>query len=304
MSKALVSRSLWKIYPGGVEALRGVDLSVDKGTITSILGRNGAGKTTFIKIATTQLLPTSGSVEVLGYDVVSEFRRVRELIALMPQGGALPGYVTPFEFIYFYLAMRGFSFSEARRRARDILSVFGLDSVSDRKCADLSLGTQQRVLAAAAIASDADVVFLDEPTSGIDVIARKAFWGYMDYVKRSGRTFIITTHIPEEAELVSDYIVVFDRGRVVAQGPPRELVSGLGFSYAVEVSYGSSFNLGDLDADLVVDVGGSSIMYFRDPDYVEHAVSRVSRVIRDVRVRRVNVMDVLIIKSGGRVGLD
>ena len=302
MVNAILARKLRKIYPEGVEALRGIDLEIPKGSITTILGRNGAGKTTFIKIATTQMKPTSGIIEVMGIDVVRYSSKVKELIALTPQGGGVPGYVTPYEFIYLYLAMRGKSFSEARARAREILELFGLSGISNRKCVELSLGTQQRVLAAAAIASDADIVFLDEPTSGIDAIARKVFWSYLKSMKRFGRTFIVTTHIPEEAEYISDYIAIFDRGKVISFGTPRSLINDLEFTYAIEVSgYRSSKHL---DSDLAIDIGDLTILYYRNGRDVESAITEISKVYSDFRVRPINIMDVLIVKTGGEIELD
>lgn len=166
----IVSRDLWKIFRKRVEALKGVSVNIPCGKITALVGSNGAGKTTFIRVASGVLKPTSGYIEILGLEVSREPDRVKARVALMPQGSLPPGFSTPLQFISTYLAYRGFSRSEASKRAREILYELGLERYANTKCHELSLGTQQRVVAAASIASGAELVFLDEPTSSLDLL--------------------------------------------------------------------------------------------------------------------------------------
>jgi len=291
------SKELWKLF-GVVEALKGVSIEVPCGGITALVGSNGAGKTTFIRIASGVLKPSSGYIEVLGIDAVEDGERVRGRVALMPQGGLPPGFSTPLQFISTYLAYRGLPRSEAVGRAREILSELGLERVSKTKCGELSLGTQQRVVAAAAIASGAELVFLDEPTSGLDPVARRGFWSSLLRIRGSGSTIVMTSHNPEEVEAIADYVVAMVSGRVVAQGALRRVVEGVGFSRAIEV-YGDGT---PLEGDRVVRIGDIVVAYYRDELDAEKALRSILRAGVRARVRAVGVADILILSGGDSYG--
>ncbi|MEM4969692.1 MAG: ABC transporter ATP-binding protein [Sulfolobales archaeon] len=293
------SRDLWKIFGNRVEALKGVSVDIPCGKITALVGSNGAGKTTFIRIASGVLKPTSGYIEVLGVDVAREPERVRSRVALMPQGSLPPGFSTPLQFISTYLAYRGLSRSEAMSRAREILSELGLERYANTKCNELSMGTQQRVVAAAAIASKAELVFLDEPTSGLDPIARRGFWSSMLGIKEEGSTIVMTSHNPDEVEAIADYVVAMVSGRVVAQGPLKSVVEGIGFSRVVEV-YGDGVRI---DGDRVVRIRGITVTYYRDEADAERALRSILRSGLRARVRSVGVADILILNGGDLYGV-
>src|SRR5579871_1913551 len=159
-----------------VEALSGVSLSVPRGERVALLGRNGAGKTTFLKIAATLLRPSSGTVEVFGRDVDREPDAVRPLIAVVPQEGRPFFHLTPREQVYAYLRARGFDRAEARRRSDEALGHLGLTEVADRLSITLSGGQRQRTMVATVIATEAPLLFLDEPTIGMDPFARREVW--------------------------------------------------------------------------------------------------------------------------------
>ena len=295
----VVSRDLVKIFRGGVEALKGVSIEIPCGGITALVGRNGAGKTTFIRIASGLLKPTRGYIETLGIDVTRDAERVRSRIAVMPQGSLPPGFSTPLQFVSTYLAYRGAPWGEARRRAREILTELGLKEVMNTRCHELSLGNQQRVVAAAAIASGAELIFLDEPTSGLDPISRRGFWNSLLRIRGSGSTIVMTSHNPEEVEAIADYVVAISSGRVVSQGPVRSVIERLGFSRVVEV-YGNG-SIG-VDGDMVIRIGGVVIAYYRDDVDAERSLARIVRNGGKARVRPVGVADVLIIGEGGFYG--
>jgi len=233
--RAVVSKGVWKRYKNGVVALKEVSFSVEKGKLVALLGRNGAGKTTWVRIASTQLLPTQGTVEVLGLDVVADPWGVRELIAMVPQEGFPLDILTPFEFLYSYLLIRGYGRSEAKELAREHLALLELEPHAKRTIGELSSGLKRRVLVAAVLASRAEVLFLDEPTIGLDPLARRSVWRALKEAKRAGGTMILTTHYMDEAESLADEVVIVHEGRVLFSGTVEEARRAVGHEFKVEV---------------------------------------------------------------------
>ncbi len=258
MASAIAARALTKEYKGshGKRALDDVTLDVRTGEIFGLIGRNGAGKTTFLRIAGTQLLPTAGRIEVLGHDAVAEPTAVRDRVAVIPQESRPFYYATPFEHVYYYLTLRGFAASQARRRALDTLERLGLSKGKDTVLWKQSGGLRRRVLVAMALASDAELLFLDEPTTGLDPLARRDVWTAVEAAAKEGRTILLTTHYLEEAQLLSHHIAILNEGKVLAIGTLDELVSrvrwpfrvaltGRGFPPAELAAYGESAAIGD-----------------------------------------------------------
>jgi ABC-2 type transport system ATP-binding protein len=218
-------QKLVKFYgKGTVPALDGLDLEVDRGAIFTLLGRNGAGKTTFLRIATTQLAPTSGWIRVLGLDVMSEAKAIRKRIAIAPQEGRPLWTLTPKDHIVLALMMRGASHSEALKKTKRVLESLELVEVENTHAEELSGGMKQRVLIAMTVACEAELIFLDEPTIGLDPVSRRKVWDELIRLKtEEGRTIILTTHYMDEAELLSDELAIIDRGRVLANGSPADV---------------------------------------------------------------------------------
>ena len=222
--EALRSTKLTKIYRKSKQpALDSIDLEIEAGQIFTMLGRNGAGKTTFLRIASTQLMPTSGSVTVLGLDVVGDAKKLRERIAITPQEAETIYPLTPRDHVMLNLRMRGIPKEEARRRAQEALGELELSDVADVNSDWLSGGMKQRVIVAMAIQTDAELIFLDEPTIGLDPLNRRKVWEQLTRLKKSGRTIVLTTHYMDEAEALSDNLVIINRGKVVASGTPRSV---------------------------------------------------------------------------------
>ncbi len=211
-----------------VEALSGVSLRVGRGERVSLLGRNGAGKTTFLRIASTLLMPSSGRVEVFGRDVVRDPEGVRPLIAVVPQEGKPFFHLTPREQIYTYLRSRGFQRETAKSRTEEALGLMALEEVADRLNATLSGGQKQRAMVATVIATQAPLLFLDEPTIGLDPFARRGVWESLRRLTRMGSTILLTTHYLDEADVLSDRLYVIDRGQVVGQGTSEDLKRSTG----------------------------------------------------------------------------
>ncbi len=247
---------------GDFWALRGVTFEVGRNIVLGVLGPNGAGKTTLVRILTTELMPSEGRALVAGFDVVKEPEKVRKVIAAVPQESRPIDFLTPYEFVLSYLLLRGLSLREARRRTREVLQVFGLWEVRDREVDALSGGMKRRVLVAAVFAADAEVVFLDEPTTGLDVYSRRLVWNAVSELKKRGATVVLTTHYVEEAAALSDVVLVLNRGRVVDFAPPDKLMEKVPGKYVVEV-YGADGRVAE--GERVLEIGGRRLYYVEKP---------------------------------------
>lgn len=243
-SEALRAVGLRKTYhPRGasaVEALKGVSMTLQKGERIAILGRNGAGKTTFLRICSTLLLPTSGTLEIFGSDVVVHPEQVRPLIAIVPQEGKPFYHLTPREQIYAYLRARGIDREQAKARVAEALEQMELDSVADRLSVTLSGGQKQRVMVATVIATKAPLLFLDEPTIGMDPFARRKVWDSLRSLTLQGSTILLTTHYLDEAEELSQRLYVIEGGRVLIEGTASSIKQQVGGTLKVSVANGEA----------------------------------------------------------------
>lgn len=219
MSNALEFRGVVKRY-GSKTALCGVDLTVPDGGVFALLGTNGAGKTTSIRLATTLLSPDEGEISVLGMDARRERESIRAQINISPQETAVAPNLTVAENLEFMAGVYGIA--EKKRRARELCADFGLEPVMDKRAKTLSGGWQRRVSIAMALVNRPRLLFLDEPTLGLDVIARRELWEIIRSL-RANTTVILTTHYMEEAESLSDKIAVLDNGTIAACGTAEEL---------------------------------------------------------------------------------
>lgn len=212
---------------GKVQALKGVDLSVGRGEMFALLGPNGAGKTTLFSILATLRAPTSGSARVLGRDVVKERDAVRREMGIVFQEPAVEQRLNGRDNLMLMGLLYGLSMSGARRRAAEILDQLGISEFAGREARTLSGGQRRKLELARALVTNPGILFLDEATLGLDVDARRTFWGQVRGLAESGRTVFFTTHYMEEAE-VADRIALIDSGRIVALGTPQELKARIG----------------------------------------------------------------------------
>jgi len=223
-----------------VEALAGVSMSVHPGERVALLGRNGAGKTTFLRIASTLLRPTSGSIRVFGHDVSEHPERARPYIAVVPQEGKPFFHLAPREMIYTYLRARGLSRETSQTRTEEAIERMGLTEFADRLCITLSGGQRQRTMVATVIATQAPLLFLDEPTIGMDPFARREVWASLRDLTTKGSTILLTTHYLDEAEALSDRLYIVERGKVIVSGTADDLKRSVGGTLKLSLPEGAA----------------------------------------------------------------
>lgn len=289
----LSARGVYKTYDGQKWALRGIDLEIGKSRIATLLGPNGAGKTTFVRIASTELLPTKGEIEVLGIDAVKYPSRVRPLISIIPQEARPINFITAWEAVYSYLLLRGFSRGDARRMARWAMERLSLDQYRDTQLFNLSGGLKRRVLVAMALASNASLIFLDEPTVGLDIISRRGVWDALAELRKSGAAILLTTHYIEEAELLSDEVFIIDAGTIVRRGSPHDLLAMVPEDTVVE-AYGDSLDLDERHVRL-----GNRYIIYVDSSMAGPLSSELVRRGMTVTIRRKTLEDAVIYLLGG-----
>ncbi|MGC8631721.1 MAG: ABC transporter ATP-binding protein [Thermoprotei archaeon] len=255
----IFSQKLSKTYRDGTVALSSLTTSFAKKR-TCVLGRNGAGKTTLMRILSTQLLPSGGSAYVNGYDVVKQAKAVRKIICSIPQEAQTGGMSSPLEHVVMYLTARGVSFSDAFTEAKNVLKQLELGDQMNKPTDELSGGMKRKVFVAMAIASGAEVVFLDEPTVGLDPIARMSVW---HAIRELDGQLILTTHYMEEAEELCEEIALIDSGRLLAQGTKDELMAPIKGKVRVEgigkIKVGSTL-ISYVDSDKAGDYVGRAVI--------------------------------------------
>ncbi|WP_029115537.1 daunorubicin resistance protein DrrA family ABC transporter ATP-binding protein [Mycobacterium sp. URHB0044] len=220
-----------KTFGGGVPALQDVSFSVPTGTVCALLGHNGAGKTTVVKILSTLLQPDAGRAVVAGYDTVEQSGRVRANIGVTGQETALDLLLTGRENLELFGRLRGLRRKHSRRRADELIDQFDMRHAADRRVVTYSGGMRRRIDIAAALVVPPKVLYLDEPTTGLDPRSRRDVWSLVSSLSAQDVTILLTTQYLEEADVLSDSIVILDSGRVIASGTAEDLKRRVGFSF-------------------------------------------------------------------------
>jgi len=227
VTDAVRARGLTKHY-GEVRALDGIDVTVPTGSVLGLLGPNGAGKTTAVRILATLLTPDSGTAEVAGVDVLKNPREVRRRIGLSGQYAAVDEYLTGFENLDMIGRLYHLGRKPSRDRARELLAQFRLEDAGDRMAKTYSGGMRRRLDLAGALVADPPVLFLDEPTTGLDPRGRTDMWDVIQTLVAGGTSLLLTTQYLEEADVLADNIVVIDHGKVIAEGTADQLKAQVG----------------------------------------------------------------------------
>jgi len=225
-----------------------ISFSVHSGETLGLLGPNGAGKTTTIRMLTGLVRPSSGTITVGGYNVLKNPIEAKRLFGISPQEASFHPHLSIAEDLYFYARLRGLSRSESRLQARETIAWAKLDDHSAKNGHQLSGGMQRRLLMARALITDPPILYLDEPTTGLDPQSRHALWDYISELKGRKKTIILTTHYMEEAEMLCDRVIIIDHGRIIAQGSPAELRRSIGIDSVLTIKPRRPFSSADLQA--------------------------------------------------------
>ena len=295
---------------GRVQAVDGVSFDVQPGEIFGLLGPNGAGKTTTIRMLTGLVRPSSGRITVDGYDVLKNPIEVKRLFDISPQEASLHPHLGIAEDLYFYARLRGLSRKDAKLRAQQTLQWAKLESHAKKNGHQLSGGMQRRLLMARALITDPPILYLDEPTTGLDPQSRHALWEYIFELKRRGKTMILTTHYMEEAEKLCDRVIIIDHGKIIAEGSPAKLRRGLGIDSILTLKPRRPFSSADLRAlkeipgvlDLSSPNGsnGCITVHLREKEALDEIVVAASRLagIDELNLTEASLEDVFLQLTG------
>ena len=232
MNNIIEISKLKKTYSNGNQALKGININIERGKFFGLLGPNGAGKTTTIGILTGLINLTSGDIKVNGLDIIRDYKKTRKMIGLSPQEINLDVFFTIKELLVFQGGYYGLSLEESKKRVDKILNDLGLEDKKKSKARELSGGMKRRVQIAKALIHDPEIIILDVPTAGVDIELRYLLWDSLrDMNKNRNKTLLLTTHYIEEAENLCDEVAIIDDGEIIAQGSPRDLIESDGESY-------------------------------------------------------------------------
>jgi ABC-2 type transport system ATP-binding protein len=297
---AIFAEGVSKRYKGlNQTALSNVSLSAESGQIYTLLGRNGAGKTTLVRICATQLMPTRGRIQVLGYDVIKEADKVRKIVSIVPQEGRPLRALTPWDHVYNWLQIRGENKQVAKEKTEKILEKLDLYDARDMPAMNLSGGMKQKVLVAMAMSVDAQLLFLDEPTIGLDPVSRRQVWSAIKDWKKKGKSILLTTHYMDEAEVLSDNIVIIDNGQIIAKGTIKELRRIIPENTRIDISRDN------MDTELfksygsVVDSGTNTIRIFTYESAVKEVTELAIKKNLSFTVSPITLDDVFLSLVGG-----
>ncbi|MEU4415733.1 ATP-binding cassette domain-containing protein [Nocardia salmonicida] len=309
MPDAIVAEGLVKRY-GQLVALDGLDLSVPEGTVTALLGPNGAGKTTTVRVLTTLLIPDEGTATVAGIDVLNDPQALRSRIGASGQYSAVDEYLTGFENLEMVGRLYHLGTQRSKERARELLDRFRLSDAADRPVKGYSGGMRRRLDLAGALVANPPVLFLDEPTTGLDPRARLDLWDVIEELVAGGTTLLLTTQYMDEADRLADSIAVIDRGKVIARGTADELKALVGGD-RIELTVGAVDQLavaqqvlsGLADGEIHLEPGLRKLIV-PVADGSQDLVTAIGRLtenkvdINDVALRRPSLDDVFLTLTG------
>lgn len=284
-----------------------ISFSVHSGETLGLLGPNGAGKTTTIRMLTGLVRPSSGTITVGGYDVLRNPIEAKRLFDISPQEASLHPHLSIAEDLYFYARLRGLSRSDSRQRAQDTLEWAHLQDHASKNGHQLSGGMQRRLLMARALITDPPILYLDEPTAGLDPQSRHALWDYISELKGRTKTIILTTHYMEEAEMLCDRVIIIDRGKIIAEGSPSELRRSMGIDSILTLKPRQPFSSEDLLALREISgvmklhsSNGCISIHLREKEALDEIVVKASRLagIDELNLKEPSLEDVFLQLTG------
>ncbi len=301
-------QKLVKTYPGKtpVEAVKGIDLAVERGELFGLLGPNGAGKSTTISVCTTRSLPTAGRVTIAGIDVVEHPSEARRYMGVVTQFNTLDRQCTVFENLYFHCRYFGIPHAESAKRAGELIDLFKLTEKSKASVRALSGGLAQRVQIARAVAHNPEVLFLDEPSAGLDPQTRLALWDIIRELRQRGTTIVLTTHYMEEADQLCGRVAIIDHGKILVSGTPEELKNSVGAQRVFQLQLQDSSadglrgRLGTLPGVTSVEGSAAGLIVFTDGrgGLLPEIVGITGDNLRDISVSETTLESVFIKLTG------
>lgn len=304
---AIILKNIRKVY-GTITAVDGISLSIEDGTVFGLLGPNGAGKTTLLKILTTLATPTSGEAYVQGYDIQKEYIKIRRIIGVVPQENNLDRYLTARENLVLHAKMQGMHRVEYDEKIDYLLNMMGLFHRRNDFPDKFSGGMQRRLVIARALIHTPSVLFLDEPTTGLDPQTRRAVWEYIQFLKEK-TTIFLTTHYMEEADQLCDRIVIIDHGKALIDGTSSSIKKTLKGSGSYEVEFEPDFNPDSVQRELLHTISstlheenGFVQIYLKDEKFLKPLIERIeARYIKGIRRLDPTLEDVFIHLTGRRI---
>ncbi len=295
MKPVIDIRNLTKHY-GDLIAVNDISISINKGEIFAFLGPNGAGKTTTVEICEGIRKPTSGSVHIFGREFSGRSKSIRERIGVLPQEYRSFERLTVKETLKYYA-----SFYRRNRDIDEIIKLMDLDDKRDELYKNLSGGLKQRVGVAMALVNDPDLVFLDEPTTGLDPRARRGVWKAISALRSEGKTIFLTTHYMEEAEYLADRVAIIHNGRIVAEGSTHDLILQNGDGYTVKLHGCDKKHMVSLGWKAKVAKNNTVTLHVENPNDITRILSKVVKegmIFESMEVRRANLEEVFLNLTG------
>jgi ABC-2 type transport system ATP-binding protein len=306
---AISARALRRTFKGEIEAVRDIDLTVSPGEVFGFLGPNGAGKTTTVRMLCTLLPPTAGSATVMGLDVSRDAADIRRRIGVALQEIGLDPVQSGRELLQLQCGLYGITGQRAKARTQELLELVGLTEAAERRTKTYSGGMKRRLDLASALVHSPEVLFLDEPTTGLDPASRLTIWGEVRRINDDGATIFLTTQYLEEADQLCDRLAIIDDGRIVAEGTPEKLKAEMGHD-VVSVSLGGA-DPSATEAALAGLQGLDSIVSERDAFalYIENGAAAIAEIVRRLDSEQIEVgaisvarpsLDDVFLKATGR----
>ena len=285
---AIEIQSLKKTYDTGVEALKGIDLSIPQGSFFGLLGPNGAGKTTTIGILTGLVNKTSGSAKILNYDIIDDYKNARRSIGLSPQEINLDVFFTIKKILEFQAGYFVVPSKIAVKKVDEVLKKLGIYDKKDNTARHLSGGMKRRVQIAKALVHDPPILILDEPTAGVDIELRHMLWDYLTLLNKEGKTILLTTHYIEEAEKLCNEVAIINNGEIIKQGDTKSIIKEVSLN-TIEIELEDSSNINFSDKINYTLEG--NILKIQSKEVNKDIVKIIEEIEKTTKIENINIIN-------------